>query len=155
MPTLTIRREVKLVDDAGNDIVTLGDRFEPLEEITTVSGEYYLHKAVIADNYGRETLWQSSVGGISDFRLLYIEADAQVHVELRTDNATPEYALFKCGPGTPLMFTANDLGADAVESLDGAALVEGTDFDQINRIVVQRDEAESEGDANVTILLIE
>jgi len=79
-------------------------------------------------------------------------ASQELVVELETDNATPEFILIVVPANTltPLPVRA---GGDEVESIDGAALVSGTDYDEVVGVRVQRDASDGSGDAEVTLHL--
>lgn len=117
-----------------------------LSDITQVV--FCVQDISVAATNTQQTLWASG-NGVTLFDRALIISDQDIVVELRTDNGTPEYALLFIDANVPFWFT-QDVGADTTESLDGAALVEGTDYDQVDRIEVQNEGSTA---ANVSLYL--
>lgn len=133
MATIKIHHEVTV------DGVTLtGSRLVPttLSDITAVP--YAVQNISLAGSSTARTLWTTGNGGITTFTRGLLITDQDIWVELRNDNATAEYGLILVEANTPFWFGA-ELGADTTESLDGAVQVDGTDYDDVDRIEVQND----------------
>ena len=119
----------------------------------TTGAAHSVEDVIVADNFGVKTLWATTQGGMTTYEKAFIFSTADIAVELRnTDTGTVEFAL--------LFVRANELtalpakvGANTTESIDGAALVENTDFANVDQIKVQRDAAENIGDATVSLFL--
>jgi len=121
--------------------------------ITLANGGYHsAQDIVVADAFGTATLWTTLGGGLTTYTHGFIISNKDGKVELRTDNGTPEFVLLEVKAGV-LTFLPGIVGGDTTESLDGAILVDGTDFDDVDRIEFQRDAAESSGDALVSLHL--
>lgn len=132
--------------------VVLGDKNVD-QDITLSTGRAYCSTQVtVADNYGTATLWTTGDGGLTTFTHGFILSDQDLVVELRTDNGTPEYASIFVKANV-LTFIPAKTSGNTTETLDGAILVDGTDFDDVDRIEVQRDVADAIGDATVDLWL--
>lgn len=136
-----------------------GDKRTPIE--LTVDGQVYdTGNVTIADNFGTAVLWDATAGsngGISSFDHLFFTSNADVWIELvNTVPATDERAYIFVPANTYLVLPSRYIGALATNTsrLDGANLVEATDFDEITQIKVQRDEADGVGDATVRLMLV-
>jgi hypothetical protein len=116
------------------------------------SQQFCSTQVIVADNYGTVTLWTTTDGGLTTFTHGWIFSDQDVVVELRTDNVSPEYASIFVKANVLTAITAKTSG-NTTETLDGAILVDGTDFDDVDRIEVQRDVADAIGDATVDLIL--
>jgi hypothetical protein len=125
-----------------------GDRLAAttLSDVTNMVA--YLTVSVAATNTS-QVLWATTNAGITTFTRACIISDQDIFVELRNDNGTAEYAIILVEANTPFWIGA-ELGADTTESADGAALVDGTDFDDIDRIEVQNEGSTA---ANVQLLM--
>jgi hypothetical protein len=115
-----------------------------LSDITSV--DFCVQNISVAATNTSQVLWASG-NGVTTFLRGLIITDQDIVVELRTDNATAEFPLFFIDANVPFWFT-QDAAGDTTESLDGAALVEGTDYDQIDRI-----ECQNEGSSAATVSL--
>ncbi|KKL97415.1 hypothetical protein LCGC14_1834750 [marine sediment metagenome] len=123
------------------------------QAITLTSGQVYCAKSVIvADNFTAVNLWTTLEGGMATYSHGFIHSNQDLIVEIRTDKGTAEFVLIKV-PANVLAFLPGVLGGNTTESLDGAILVSGTDFDNADRIEVQRDVADAVGDASVSLYL--
>ena len=135
MATIKVYHEVTL------DGTTLtGDRLSAvtLSDVTTLA--YCLRAVSVAISNTSQVLWTTTNGGIVTFTRGLIISDQDLFVEFRTDNGSPEFVLMKIEANQPFWFGAL-AGGDTTESLDGAALVDGTDYDDIDRIEVQNEGA--------------
>lgn len=123
-----------------------GDRLNgvTLSDITQLI--FSVQDISVAATNTSQVLWALG-NGVTAFNRGLIISDQDIVVEMRTDNATPEYPLLFIDANVPYWFT-QDVAGDITESLDGAALVEGTDYDQIDRIEVQ-----NEGSSAATVSL--
>ena len=125
----------------------LGDRLTAttLSDVTKLTA--YLDISIAASNTS-QILWETGNAGITTFTRGCIVSDQDIFVELRNDNASAEYALLLIEANAPVWFGA-ELGADTTESLDGSALVDGTDYDDVDRI-----EAQNEGSTAASVQLL-
>jgi hypothetical protein len=146
--TLKVRQALEVSGD-----VMEGD-LESSQSLSLTVGQVNAYRSnIVADDYGVETMWGSTGGGVTAYSYGYIYSSHEVWVELRSSHASPEYALIKV-PANVLTALPSEIGAQASAArLDGAALVDGTDYDAVDRIQVQRDAADGEGDATVSLYL--
>lgn len=123
------------------------------QSITLSSGQsYVIQDKTIADNYGEDILWASGDGGLDNYTHGFIYSDQDLIVELKTDNGTPEYVLLEVKANVIASLPAI-AGGNTTESIDGAVLVDGTDYDDVVQIRIQRDVADAVGDATVSLFL--
>lgn len=126
-----------------------GSRNDP--ETVTLSGAVFDTRQTVADDYGVATLWASGDGGISTFEVGWLLSDQDLLVELRNDNATAEHVVLEVKAGMPLMLAGEQM--DAVEAAPLSDGVQTTVSDSVDRIRVQRNVADDEGDASVRLIL--
>ena len=151
MPSIEILTHLKYTD--GITTKNYGHLTVP-EEFTITNGHIYEAWTTVEDDYDYETLWAKGDGDMDTFELLYLVSDADVYVELKTDMGTAEYALIEVKANIPLILTSDNIGANVTGArLDGALLVEDTDFAQVIEIVVQRDVVADAGDAKVQMVM--
>lgn len=132
-----------------------GDGNEPTPvTLSLTNGTPTYTEKIIADSYGVDILWTVGEGGRDTFQLAIIVSDKAVFVGRRNDAGTDEFAVDHLHPNIPFIFN-DDLYANTTDVLDGAVLVDGTDFNQIDRIEVQRDVADGVGDAKVRLWMWE
>ena len=137
----------------GNEVKTFGSLTTPVE-VTLTDGLVHETRAIVADDYGVETLWTKGDGNLDTFEFLWFLSDADVVLELRTDMAADEYILLPIKASVPFILAGDDAaGHDTATRLDGSALVEATDYAQVDRITVGRDAADAAGDATVHLVL--
>jgi len=139
----------------GSATKMLGDRRTPYE--VTVVGTTYDVSNVIADNYSTATIWTSGAGGVTTFKILLFMSDADVFIELANTVPVPdERAILFVRANTIVVLTGNMVGGYASDTsrLDGAVMVEATDFDDITEIRVQRNAEDAAGDATTRLVLI-
>lgn len=130
----------------GDDLKEVGSR-EVAQEIT-IAGECYEVQVVVADDYGRQVIWQNGDAGIDDFDVLTVESDVDVLLELTIDRAgTPSYTVLEVYAGVPFILASDDM-LNAV--LDGTVAT----MDQIDQIAVQNNVADAAGDATVKLMLL-
>lgn len=111
-------------------------------------------RAIVADDYGVEKLWGTGDGNLDNFELLWFLSDVDVFLELRSDMAADEFILIEVKADVPLILTSDDMaGHDTASRLDGAVLVEATDYAQVDQITVGNDAADAAGDAKVHLVL--
>jgi len=116
-----------------------------------VTGNRYDVSEIVADNYGVVTLWEDGDGGITDFDFGYLESDKECLVELH--DAESDISIVRpLKPGLPFYIHNEKVKAAASNILSDQS--ETTDFDSLDRIKVQRNVAEDEGDARVRFVLI-
>ncbi len=137
----------------GNEVKTYGSLTTPVE-ITLTTGLVHETRAVVTDNYTVETLWTKGDGNLDTFEFLWFLSDADVFLEFRTDMGTDEFLILPVLANVPFVLAGDDAGAsDTTSRLDGSALVEDTDFAQIDKITVCRNVADAAGDATVHLVL--
>lgn len=130
--------------------VTGGSLTVPIAHSLTTGQPHYAEHT-IADNYGKDVLWTAGDGGKDTFELCIIVPSVAVFVELRNDASTPDFVLMQLAANMPLLLTTDDMGHATSTALDSAVLVEATDYDQVDRIEVNRDVADAVGDAIVKL----
>jgi hypothetical protein len=106
--------------------------------LTVTKLAYSIIDASVAASSTAQLLWTTANGGITTFTQGYIISDQDIYIELRTDNVTAEFVLMLVKANTPFWFSGT-AGGNTTESLDGATLVDGTDFDDVDRIEVQNE----------------
>lgn len=122
---------------------------------TVTDGLIHEVRAIVADNYLDEVLWTTGDGNFDTFELLFFLSDADVFIELRNTQATDEFLLLEVKANVPLILTSDDIaGYQTSTRFDDAELVEATDWDQCDRITVQRNVADAAGDATVHLVLM-
>lgn len=132
-----------------------GDKNTPIT--FTVDSTVFDIEAVIADNFGNTTLWQSGQGGMTVFKFLIFTCDTEVILELANTTPSPdERMLFRIAAGSTIVLSSQIMGAYASDTsrLDGSALVSGTDFNNITQIRVQRDQPTGSGAATIRMMLV-
>ncbi len=134
----------------GKPDVRGGSKATPITFSLTNGTPSYDEK-ILADNYTADVLWTAGEGGKDTFELMMIVSDVAVFIGIRNDAGSPEYAVHQLAPNIPFILGSDDLYANTTDVLDGAILVDGTDYNQIDRIEVQRDVADGIGDAKVKI----
>lgn len=115
-----------------------------LSDVTSV--DFCVQDISVAATNTSQILW-STGNGVTTFLRGLLITDQDLVIELRTDNGSPEYVLLFVDANVPFWFTGN-AGGNTTESLDGAALVDGTDYDDVDRIEVQ-----NEGSSAATVSL--
>ena len=133
---------IKVYHEVTVDGVTLtGDRLSgiTLSDVTKVA--YCVQKVSVAASSTAQLLWTTANGGIVTFTRGLIITDQDLFAELRNDDTgTVEFGLMLIEANQPQWFGAKG-GFNTTESLDGAALVDNTDFADIDRIEVQNEGA--------------
>lgn len=143
----TVKIYSYLAVDLGGELLEIGSR-ETAEEID-IAGSKYEVITTVADNYGRELLWQNGDGNVDDFDVLVVESTEDVLLELTIDRAgTPAYATLGVLADVPMILTSDDL-IDAITTNESETTV-----DQIDQIAVQNNQADGEGDATVRLTLL-
>ena len=135
----------------GNEVKTYGSLTTPVSVTLTV-GQVHETRAVVEDNYGVEALWTTGDGNLDTFEFLWFLSDADVFLELRTVT-TAEYILLPITANVPFILVGDDAAGIDADRLDGAVLVDGVDYAQVDRIRVSRDVADAKGDATVHLVL--
>lgn len=149
--TVEITQHLKVT--LGGVVKEYGNTETPVEFDIT-NGYVYEARALVADDYIDEVLWQTGDGDLDTFELLWFESDADVFIELRNTQATDEFILLEVKANVPLILTSDDIaGFDTATRFDDAVLVEATDFDQCDQVTVQRNVADAAGDATVHLVL--
>ena len=151
--SLTQRFTATLADGTKLD---LGSLITP-ETIDLTNGTIFRTTDVVADNYGQDVLWTAGEGGMDTFEVILVKTDADIVLELRTTAAgLNQIAQIGVAAGPWTLITKDEAGGyvAAATKFDGAALVDGTDYDQVDRVEAYRDAADGQGDATVTIVLL-
>lgn len=134
-----------------------GDKRTPVNR--TVDGKVFdTGSQVIADNFGNATIWQTTQGGLAGFDHLLFWCDVDVFLELANTTPNPdERAIIFVPGGTLVSLPSRYIAgyASNTSRLDGANMVEATDYDDILEIRIQRDEADAVGDATYRLVLID
>ena len=145
------------IDLLGESPRRVGSKADSVD--LTVGGQVFdTGNVTIADNYGQDILWQSGNGGMDGFDYLLFISNADVWIEIsNTTPATDERSLFFVPANALMALPSRNMGgfASTTSRLDGAALVDGTDYGDITEIRVQRDAADLAGDATVRLVLID
>jgi len=153
--TLEIVHQITM--DFLNGDLDFGNRRTPVN--MTVGGQVFDTGAVtIADNYTRDTLWETGDGGLDGFDMLLFISTYDVFIELtNTTPATDENVVLFVAANIPLILPSRYIAgyASGTSRLDGSAMVEDTDFGDITAIRVQRNAADAAGDASVRLVLID
>ena len=143
----TVKIYTHLSVDLGGELLEIGSRTTPQE--VTIAGSKYGLITTVADNYGRELLWQNGDGNIDDFDILAITSTEDVLLELTIDRAgTPSYATIGITANVPFIMSKDDL-IDAITVNETETTV-----DQIDQIAVQNNQADEAGDATVRLILL-
>lgn len=148
--TARIWQRVEFLNANGVPIAPpIGMRLDEAPRVLALAGEEsFVANAVVADDYGKVTLWNDGDGGLADFDLLVFYSDKAVLLELVIDRAgTPTYSTIGVSAKYPLILTSDDC-VNAVLT-DGSA----TSMDQIDSIRVKNNVANGVGDANVQLIL--
>jgi len=148
MPTLNLTQHFTLT--IGGEAKEAGSLTTPQE--ITVDGYVFECRTTVATEYIDEVLWTTGDGNLDNFDFLWFESDADVFLELRNTMATDEFLLFEVKAGVPFVLTSDDVGGYQTSTrFDDAALVEATDFDQVDQITVQKN---TTGGSAATVRLI-
>lgn len=132
----------------------IGSKTTPLT-LTLTTGVRYDTLVTVADDYGSEVLWTTGGGGMDTFEVVLIYSNADVWIELRNEQATDEFALIFIQGGVWHLLSSDDMGACLTTTrIDGANLVDNTDYGQIDNITAVRNEADGQGDALVHLILL-
>jgi hypothetical protein len=130
---------IKVYHEVTIDNVTLtGDRLSPITLSDVTKLAYCVQDVAVAVSSTSLILWTTGSAGITTFTRGLIVSDQDLYVELRTDNASAEFAIVKVEANQPTWLGAVS-GGSTTEALDGATLVDGTDFDDVDRIEVQNE----------------
>lgn len=106
-----------------------------LSDITQL--RYCVENVSVASGNTSQVLWTSGNGGVTTFTRGLLITDQDLYIERRNDDSgTPEYVLELIEANTPYWFGAQT-GGGTSERLDGAALVDNTDYADVDRIEVQ------------------
>lgn len=128
------------------DVNLVDKGITPTGSSSLTDATVYETTAVVADDYGVEVLWLTGDGGLTGYDFLWLESDVAVVLELGSvGNAFEQFVV---GPGHPISLCANQVAISAVQ--DG---VQST-LHTVDKISVQRNVADGQGDATVTLLLI-
>jgi len=145
---------------------TATHRYELLINGQSTSGGSFIDKAltltnglgssaegkVIVDDFGEDVLWTAGGGGLDTYSHGFINSDVDLWVELRSVMGTPQFSLFliKAGVQTAI---PSEIGFGTTSVLDGAILVDATDYASVDSIEVHNDAAAAAGDATVSLYL--
>lgn len=149
--SLTQKFEATLADGTKLDI---GSKTTPLT-LTLTTGTRYDTLVTVADDYGSEVLWTTGGGGMDTFEAALIYSDVDVFIELRNEQSTDEFSLIFIQGGVWHLLSSDDMGAyQTTTRIDGSALVDNTDFGQVDNITAVRNVADAAGDALVHLILL-
>jgi len=153
MATLNITQHMTMTLADGTEL-KLGDLATP-KTLTLTNGTKFEIIDVIADDFGQDVLWTTGEGGMDTFEVMLVYSDADIWLEFRTDlGAGAQFIIHKLQGGVWHLLTSDDLASAAATVLDGAVLVDDTDFAQIDRIEAYRDAVADAGDAIVHLILL-
>lgn len=139
---------------ADGTVLEIGSK-TTAQTLTLTGGTRYDTLVVVADNYGAETLWTTGNGGMDTFEVALVYSDVDVWLNLRNEQATDEFALIQIQGGLWHILTTDNMGGyQTTTRIDGAVLVDNTDYGQVDQIVAHRDEADGQGDATVHLILL-
>jgi hypothetical protein len=116
-----------------------GDLDTPVT-LTITGDKVFATKSIVTGNT-LDVLWTTGEGGLATFDVAVITTDNDIWVEFRTEQGTPEFVTLEVTASNPLVLTSDNLGGFTTARLDGAALVDDTDYGQVDRISVQNDGA--------------
>jgi len=134
MATIKVYHEVSI-----GGVTLTGDRLAAVTLADITKLVYCLKAISIAGSSAGQLLWTSGNGGITTFTRGLIITNQDLFVELRNDDTgTVEFGLMLLEANTPSWFGAKG-GFNTTESLDGAVLVDNTDFSDIDRIECQNE----------------
>jgi hypothetical protein len=117
----------------------------------TLTGDKVITTKSLVTGNTLDVLWTTGEGGLATFDVAIVETDQTIWVEFRTQQSTPEFITAEVTATQPLVLTSNNIGGFTTARLDGVALVDDTDFGQVDRISVQNDGSET---ATITLTLI-
>ena len=118
--------------------------------ISAASDEVFRATAIVADSYTAVTMWTAGDSGVSDFDVGVILSDETVLAEFRSTAGTPDYAAIGITANIPFIFSSDDFVANTSAIITSTS---STTTNLIDRIVVQRNVADGQGDADVTLIL--
>ena len=153
--TLSLTQKFTATLADGTDL-DLGSVIVP-ETLTLTNGTIFRTTDVVADDYGQDVLWTAGEGGMDTFEVMLVKTDADIVLELRTTAAgLNQIAQIAVAAGPWTLISKDKAGGYAAAStvFDGSVLVDGTDYDAIDRIEAYRDVADGQGDATVTLILL-
>lgn len=155
MATVDITMHMKVTLGTGaNAVVKEYGNTEIPTEFDLTNGHVHEVRALIEDNYADEILWTAGDGNLDTFELLWFESDADVFIELRnTTGGLDQYLLLEVKANVPLILSSDDIAGTAATQLADALLSDGVEFDQCDRIQIQRNVAAAAGDAKVYLVL--
>lgn len=149
--TLSITQKITATLADGTDL-DLGSLTTP-ETLTLTNGTIFRTTDVVPDAFGEDVIWTAGEGGMDKFEVLLFKTDVDVWLEFRNEGLV-DYIPTKFAAGPWHILTSDDIAGAATSAFDGAVLVDGTDYDQIDRIEAHRDEVDGQGDATVTLILL-
>jgi len=117
--------------------------------VTAASDELFKATAIVADAYTAVTMWTAGDSGVSDFDVGVILSDQTVLAEFRSTGTTG-YAAIGIAANVPFVFSSDDFVAKASAVVSTTVQ---TSTNLLDRIVVQRNVADGQGDADVTLML--
>lgn len=108
-----------------------------IPDVTKVA--YCVREISLAASSGGQSMWTTGNGGITTFTRGLIISDQDIFVERRNDDSgAAEFSLELIEANVPFWFGAKT-GAGTTERLDGATLVDNTDFADVDRIECQNE----------------
>ena len=135
----------------NGQVVRIGDLSTAVPRtIQATDDEHFSARAIVADNYTAVTMWTAGDSGVSNFDVGIILSDQAVLAEFRSTAGTPDYAAIGIAANVPFIFSSDDFVA--ITSAIVSTTVQ-TSTTLLDRIVVQRNVANGQGDADVTLML--
>lgn len=123
-------------------------------DISLASGTGYTTQSVlIPDQFGEAILWDSGCGGLTTFTHGFVKSDQDVWIQLRNDLTAGAQYVRLFVPANVVFGIAGKTAGDTTDAFDGSALVDNTDYADVDRIEVLRDSVDGTGDATVSLYL--
>jgi hypothetical protein len=133
-----------------------GDRADPTS--LDIAGQVWdSNSFTVEDDFGEVDVWELNQGGMGTPKFILILSTADVWVELaNTAAATDRRMMFQVRANALCVIPSEfmDGYVSNTSHFDGAALVGGTDYFNIQSLVVHNDAVEGAGDATVRVVLI-
>ena len=140
------------VDNADKPEVQAGSRTVHTS-ISVTNGQPHYVEHTIADAFGEDVLWAAGDGGKDTFAICIIVSNKDIFIELKNDASSPDFVVLKLIANVPLILPSDDYGHSTSSALDGAVLVEATDYDQITQIEAHNDAVETTPAADAVVKL--
>jgi len=135
--------------DPSDDTILFGSNTRR-NDVPIPGDEIYRTTVTVADDYAVENLWTTGDGGVESFKLALILTNQNILVEMRNDDGTPKFIESRVVANCPCYLGDASAGGTSSIFTDGT---ETTAEGAIDRIEAQRNVANGQGDATVTLVL--